>query len=406
MCVRKNIYLLVLLVLSAFSIVTSCTPEPEVIVETIVSEVEVTREVEVTKEVLNEVEVTRLVEVIAEVVSEVEVTREVVVPVLVEIEVTRSDGSQSETTLDAVRERNYLVCGIAGGIVGFSYVEVDGSITGFDWDFCRALATAILGDPDAVVGYPTSVEDRFILLRAGEFDVLIRNNTWTLDRDTTLGINFGPVIFYDGQGIMVRRDSNIKDIEQLDGARICVSPFTTSEMNLADAFRSRDLSYEVVNGGQEVYIAGDCVGWTTDKSLLVTQATLFDDPENHIILSDTLSREPLAPAVRHGDDLWLDIVTWTVNCIILAEDLEVTSANVDEMLGSSNPEILNLLGVEGDYGINMNLSNDFCYQIIKQVGNYGEIYDRNLGSGSAVNLPRGLNSLWENGGLLYSPPFR
>ncbi len=314
-------------------------------------------------------------------------------------------------TLAAVQDRGILNCGISGTLPGFSFLNDDGSVSGFDWDFCRAVAAAALGDAEAVENRNSNASERFPILQSGEIDVLIRNTTWTLSRDTSLGFNFAPTTFYDGQGMIVRKDSGITSLEGLDGGTVCVNAGTTTEKNLADVFRSRGINYEAVvfaetDAERQAYDEGRCDGWTTDKSGLIASQTQLAVPEDHVILSDTMSKEPLGPLVRHGDDNWFDIVKWTVNCTLQAEEKGVTSANVDEMLGSDDPEILNLLGVEGDLGQAMGLNNDWCYQVIKQVGNYGEIYDRNLGPDTPYNVPRGPNELWTNGGLMYSPPFR
>jgi len=319
--------------------------------------------------------------------------------------------AQGGDTLGIVRDRGLLKCGISGALVGFSYVQADGSLVGFDWDFCRAIAAAALGDAEAVEGRTATSSERFPILQSGEIDVLVRNTTWTLSRDTSLGFNFAPVTFYDGQGMMVRKDSGFTTLEDLEGGTVCVGAGTTTEKNLASSFRLLDINYEPVvftesNAPQEAFESGRCDGWTTDKSGLVSNQTIFAHPEDFTILEDTMSKEPLAPAVRHGDDTWFDIVKWTVNCTFLGEELGVNQANVDEMLGSDDPSILNLLGVEGDLGQAMGLNNDFCYQIIKQVGNYEDIYNANLGPDTVVNLVRGANSQWYDGGLLYSPPFK
>jgi general L-amino acid transport system substrate-binding protein len=296
-------------------------------------------------------------------------------------------------------------------LLAFSYPDDDGVMQGFDADTCRAVAAAALGDANAVEFRSSNASERFPILQSGEIDVLIRNTTWTVSRDTSLGFNFAPTTFFDGQGIIVRRDSGITDFEGLDGGTVCVNAGTTTEKNLADVFRSRGIDYEAVVFAEtadvrQAYDDGRCDAWTTDKSGLIANSQLLTDPPNHVILEETMSKEPLGPLVRHGDDNWFDIVKWSVNCIILSEDLGVSSANVDDMLGSDDPKILNMLGVEGDLGQAMGLNNDFCYQIIKQVGNYEELYNRHLGPDTPYDVPRGLNSQWTMGGILYSPPFR
>jgi len=313
-----------------------------------------------------------------------------------------------ENTLAKVQGLGTLNCGVSGTLPGFSFAEADGTVNGFDADYCRAVAAAVFGDATKVTFRPSNASERFPILQSGEIDVLIRNTTWTISRDTSLGFDFAPTTFYDGQGMLVRRDSGIATLEDLEGGTVCVNAGTTTEKNLADVFRSRGINYEAVVFAEtaeerEAYDSGRCDAWTTDKSGLVASITQLADPTAHVILEETMSKEPLGPLVRHGDDNWFDIVKWTVFCTFQAEELDVSSANVDEMLGSDNPQILNMLGVEGDLGQAMGLNNDFCYQVIKQVGNYAEIYDKNLGP---FDLPRGLNTQWTEGGLLYSPPFR
>jgi general L-amino acid transport system substrate-binding protein len=344
---------------------------------------------------------------------EVEVTR------IVEVEVPAEGGGAAEEitfagggdTLAEVQGRGVLNCGVSGSLLGFSFVEEDGSISGFDWDYCKAFAAAVLGDSEAVEGRPSTATERFPILQSGEIDVLVRNTTWTTSRDTSLGFDFQPTTFYDGQGMMVRKDSGITDLSGLDGGTVCVQAGTTTEKNLADVFRQLGINYEAVvlpdnTTATETYNEGRCDGYTTDKSGLISNKVTLDVPEDHVILADTMSKEPLGPLTRHGDNNWGDIIMWTVNCTIQAEELGIDSTNVQEFLGSDDPVVLNLLGVEGDLGQAMGLDNDFCVNVIEQVGNYAEIYDRNLGPNTAFDVPRGLNSLWTEGGLLYSPPFR
>jgi general L-amino acid transport system substrate-binding protein len=315
-------------------------------------------------------------------------------------------------TLEAVRSNGVLRCGGNDAVPGFGYLNPDSNeFEGFDIDYCKAVAAATLGDAAAIEIRPTTANERFPVLQTGEVDVLIRNTTWTISRDTSLGFDFAPTTFYDGQGMMVRADSGITDLEGLEGGTICVQSGTTTELNLADVFRARDIAFEPLvfedaDATREAYDAGQCDGFTTDKSGLVSQQILLAEPEAHMILDETMSKEPLGPLVRHGDDNWFDIVKWTVNCTIQAEELGITSENVDTFLGGEDPVIQNLLGEVGELGLAMSLNADFCYQVIKQVGNYGEIYNRNLGPDTPFDLPRGLNELYTNGGLLYSPPFR
>lgn len=316
-------------------------------------------------------------------------------------------------TLKAIKARGKLVCGVNGQLPGFSFVDPQGNWSGFDADFCRVLAAAIFGDATKVEFRPLTTQERFTALQTGEVDVLIRNTTWTLVRDTDLGLNFTVTTFYDGQGIMVRKDKGFTKLEDLNGATICVQKGTTTELNLADAFSTAGLNYtpatfEDINQTYGAYAEGRCDAVTSDKSQLSSVARgALPDPENHVILDVTLSKEPLGPVVRHGDDQWFDIVRWAVFATFFAEEKNITSANVDQVKASTtNPEIKRFLGLEGDLGTKLGLSNDWAYNIVKQVGNYAEIYDRNLGPNTKTYIPRGLNSLYTNGGLLYSPPFR
>jgi general L-amino acid transport system substrate-binding protein len=315
-------------------------------------------------------------------------------------------------TLQTVLDRGTLKCGGNQAVPGFGYINPDtNEFEGFDIDYCRAVAVAVLGDPSKVEIRPMTANERFPVLQSGEVDLISRNTTWTLSRDTSLGTNFAPTTFYDGQGMMVRKADNINSLEDLAGGTICVQSGTTTEKNLADVFRAKGIDFTPVvfdnaDSTREAYDSGQCDGFTTDKSGLVSQQILMANPDDHTILAETMSKEPLGPLVRHSDDNWFDIVKWTVNCTIQAEELGIDSGNVDSFVGSDDPVVQNLLGDAGDLGQMMGLSNDWCYQVIKQVGNYKEIYDRSLGPDTPFNLPRGLNDLWTNGGLLYSPPFR
>jgi general L-amino acid transport system substrate-binding protein len=351
--------------------------------------------------------------------QQVEVTRLVEVTRIVEGDAPADDAGDEApppvvtgNTLETVRERGVLNCGGNQSVPGFGYINPEtNEFEGFDIDFCKVVAAAALGDANAIEIRPTTANERFPVLQSGEVDVLIRNTTWTISRDTSLGFDFAPTTFYDGQGMMVRIDDGIESLEDLEGGTICVQSGTTTERNLADVFRARGIDFEPVvfaeaEATREAYDAGQCDGFTTDKSGLVSQQILMSDPAAHIILDETMSKEPLGPLVRHGDDNWFDIVKWSVYCTIEAEELGISSANVDDFLGSEDPVVQNLLGEVGDLGLAMGLEADFCYQIISQVGNYGEIYDRNLGPDTPFNLPRGLNNLWTNGGILYAIPFR
>lgn len=317
------------------------------------------------------------------------------------------------TTLSEVQERGNLVCGINGQLPGFSFLDPSGNYSGFDVDFCRALAAAIFGDPDAVEYRTTNTQERFTVLQTGEVDVLIRNTTWSLVRDTELGLNFTSTTFYDGQGIMVPADSGLTTLQDLEGGTICVQRGTTTELNLTDVMATEGVNYtpavfEDVNATYGAYAEGRCDAVTSDRSQLSSVARgVLPDPENHVIMDITISKEPLGPAVRHGDDQWFDIVNWTIFATIAGEEYGITSENAAEIRDTSeNPEVRRLLGVEGELGQLLGLSNDFAFNAISMVGNYEEIYNRNLGEGTPTFIPRGLNSLYTDGGLLYSPPFR
>jgi len=321
--------------------------------------------------------------------------------------------AQGGSNIAAVQERGVVKCGTGPGATpGFGFITDDGSWEGFNVDFCKVFAAAALGDAEAIEAVVTTGTTRFPMLQSGEVDVLSNNTTWTSSRDTALGFNFVPTVFYDGQGMMVRVDSGIETLADLDGASVCVATGTTTEKNLEDVMRRLDIEYEAVtfedtgDVTRSAFEEGRCDAYTTDSSALVAIKVLFDDPDSVKILPELMSKEPLGPLVRHGDDNWFDVVKWATFCTIQAEELGITSENVDEMMGSENPVVLNTLGVEGDHGQNLGLNNDFCYQIVKQVGNYGEIFERNLCEGTPFNLERGINALWTEGGLMYSPPFR
>jgi len=320
--------------------------------------------------------------------------------------------AQTGSLLDRVKERGTLICGVNNQVPGFGNVDSSGAYSGFDVDFCRAIAAAVLGDANAVEYKYASGNDRFTLVKTGEIDVLFRNSTWTTTRDSAeVGMEFMPVNFYDGQGMMVRKDSGIESIEDMDGATVCVQSGTTTELNLADYFRARELEFEPVvfednDKTLAAYDEGRCDGFTTDKSGLVASQTKMQVPEDHMILEETMSKEPLAGAVSQGDPVWADAVRWVVYGVIQAEESGVTSANVQEMLASEDPTIRRLLGVEGELGAKLGLPNDFMVSAIEQVGNYGEIWDRNLGLDTPFQLDRGVNAQWMDGGLLYAMPFR
>jgi general L-amino acid transport system substrate-binding protein len=316
-------------------------------------------------------------------------------------------------TLKIVKERGTLKCGVNAGVPGFGFLDSEtNEFSGFDVDFCRAVAAAVLGDAEAVEFRPATGQDRFPLLQSGEIDMLSRNTTWTFIRDTELGLNFAPTTFYDGQGLMVTEESGIETIENMEGTTVCVQQGTTTEANLADVMRIQGIDYEPVVFEDAprtlaAYSEGRCDVITADRSALVTERLQLANPEDHLILDEVISKEPLGPLVRHGDDQWFDIVKWTVFATIAAEEYGVTSENVEEMAQTSeNPEIRRLLGAEGELGQKLGLENDWAVKVIAQVGNYGEIYDRHLGPDTPINLARGLNVLYTEGGLLYAPPFR
>jgi general L-amino acid transport system substrate-binding protein len=366
-----------------------------------------------TTEVLVEVEVTRVVEVEVTRVVEVEVEGEaetVTETVTEQVPVTFAGGGD---TLRTVLDRGFLKCGGNASVAGFGFLDPDtNQFSGFDIDFCAVVATAVFGDASAFEVTSTTGTSRFPTLQSGEIDVLIRNTTWTISRDTALGFDFNPITFYDGQGMMVRAADGIATLEDMAGATVCVQAGTTTEKNLADVFRALGVEFTPAvfpdaPATTEAYASGACDGITTDKSGLVSiRVNQLSNPEEHVILDVTMSKEPLGPLTRHGDNNWNDIVSWAVICTMQAEESGITSANVDDFLGSEDPTVQNLLGVTGDLGQALGLNNDFCYQVIKQVGNYGEIYDRNLGPDTPFNLPRGLNEQYYNGGLIYAPPFR
>ncbi|GIV84642.1 MAG: amino acid ABC transporter substrate-binding protein [Candidatus Roseilinea sp.] len=317
-------------------------------------------------------------------------------------------------TLKAIKARGKLICGVNSQVPGFGFVDSAGAFSGFDIDYCKALAAAIFNDVNKVEYRPLTAEQRFAALQSGEIDVLIRNTTWTLTRDTDNGANFVATTFYDGQGIMVPKASNITKLEELDGATICVQKGTTTELNLADQMAARNLQYtpavfEDANGTFGAYAEGRCDAVTTDKSGLVSRRSVLPNPDDHVILDVTLSKEPLGPMVRHGDDQWFDIVQWTVFATFAAEEFGITSENVDGVAANdTRPEVRRLLGADEkvDLGAKLGLSKDWAVNVIKAVGNYGEIYDRNLGPNTKTAIPRGINNLYTQGGLLYAPPFR
>ena len=315
-------------------------------------------------------------------------------------------------TVEAVKAKGFIQCGVSTGLAGFSNPDDEGNWSGIDVDVCRAVAAAMFGDASKVKFTPLTAKERFTALQSGEVDVLSRNTTWTLTRDTALGLDFTGVTYYDGQGFMVPKSLGVKSALELDGASVCVTTGTTTELNLADYFRANGMSYtpvvfERADELRAAYEQGRCDVWTTDQSGLYAQRIGLSNPDDHIVLPEVISKEPLGPVVRHGDNEWGDIVRWTLYAMLEAEENGVTSENVDDLkANSTNPVVRRLLGVEGEMGKNLGLPKDFGYQIIKQIGNYGEMFERNIGQGSPLKIARGLNAQWKDGGLQYAMPFR
>jgi len=321
-----------------------------------------------------------------------------------------SAAAASAGTLDQVKARGQLICGSNPGLAGFGLPDDQGVWKGLDVDECRALAAAIFNDPTKVKFIPINAKDRPTILASGEIDVLIRNTTWTMSRELN-GMFFTGVNFYDGQGFMVRKSEGVDSALKLDGASVCVQQGTTTELNLADYFRANNMKLEAVvfatdEEATKAYDSGRCDAYTTDASGLYSERLKMSKPDEQVVLPEIISKEPLGPSVRKDDIPWFEIVQWTHYALLTAEELGVTQANVDEMLKSPNPNIRRLLGVEGDFGKTMGLTNDWAYRIIKAVGNYGEIFERNVGMNSPIKIKRGLNALWNKGGLQYAPPIR
>jgi general L-amino acid transport system substrate-binding protein len=317
----------------------------------------------------------------------------------------------AQQTLKTVQDRGMLSCGVSQGLPGFSAPDDKGNWTGLDVDFCRAIAAAVLNDPTKVKFVPTSAKDRFTALQSGEIDVLSRNTTWTISRDTSLGANFTGVTYYDGQGFMVKKSLKVNSALELNSASVCVQTGTTTEQNLADYFKANNMKYDVIAFGTndetvKAYESGRCDVFTTDQSGLYANRLKLANPNDHMVLPEIISKEPLGPMVRHGDDQWFDIVKWTLFAMINAEELGITSKNVDEKLKSENPEMKRVLGTDGNFGEQLGLTKDWVIRIVKAVGNYGEAFERNVGSGSPLAINRGLNNLWKKGGLQYAPPIR
>jgi general L-amino acid transport system substrate-binding protein len=320
-------------------------------------------------------------------------------------------GAASAQTLEKVKARGNVVCGVNPDLLGFSTKDAQGSWSGFDVDLCRALAAAIFNDPSKVQFTPLSTTERLQALQADKIDVLSRNTTWTFSREASLKLNFAAVTYYDGQGFLVRRSANATSALELDGASVCVQKGTTSELNFADFFRTNNLKYQLVavetlDELLKVYDAGKCTVLTSDTSQLFAARLRLSAPDDHVVLPDIISKEPLGPFVRFGDDQWLGIVKWTHFAMVNAEELGVSSKTIDEALKSNKPDVKRLVGTDENYGAQMGLTNDWAIRIIRHVGNYGEVFERNVGTGTKLAIPRGINSLWNNGGIQYAPPIR
>jgi len=322
-------------------------------------------------------------------------------------------GASAAATLDDVLARGELNCGVTTGLVGFAAPDANGVWEGFDVAVCRAVAAAVLGDSEAISFVPTTGKTRFTALSSGEVDMLARNTTWTFSRDNDLNFEFVGINYYDGQGFMVPKALGVTSARELDGATVCIQTGTTTELNLADYFRKNDMNYEPVPvetnaEGQQQYLAGACDTYTTDTSGLAATRAAFETPGDHVILPEVISKEPLGPLVRHGDNEWGDIVRWTLNALIAAEEFGITSANVEEMASEAtdSPEVNRILGTEGNLGDMIGLEQDWAVKAIAAGGNYGELFERHIGESTPVGLARGLNAQWTEGGLLFAPPFR
>jgi len=320
-------------------------------------------------------------------------------------------GASAQATLAQVKQRGILNCGSNTGLAGFGVPDAQGNWKGLDVDLCRAISATIFNDPNKVKFIPLSAKDRFTALQSGEVDVLVRNSTWTMTRDASLGLLFTGVNYYDGQGFLVRKKLGVNSALQLNGASVCTQQGTTTELNLADYFRANNLKYEVVafatsDETVKAYDAGRCDAFTTDASGLYAERLKLTNPDEHQVLPEIISKEPLGPAVRNNDPQWFNLVKWVHFAMLNAEELGVTQANVDEKTKSDNPEIKRLLGTEGKFGEQVGLTSDWVVRIIKHVGNYGESFERNVGQGSLLKIARGQNGLWTKGGLQYAPPVR
>jgi general L-amino acid transport system substrate-binding protein len=338
--------------------------------------------------------------------------RHVLLPLIALLALAFSSGHPARAqTLKAVMERGTLNCGVGQGLLGFSSMDDKNAWSGFDVDICRAVAAAIFGDPAKVTFTPLDAATRFSSLQSGKIDLLSRNSTWTMSRESSLGLLFAGVAYYDGQGFLLRRDAKIDTALQLGGKTVCTQTGTTTELNLADYFRANDMPLKVLalataEESRQAYDERKCDVLTSDVSQLYAERLKLSAPDSHIILPEVISKEPLGPAVRQGDDQWFNLVKWTLYSLINAEELGVKQATIDDAVKSSNPHIKRLLGTEGEFGAQLGLANDWAARAVRAVGNYGEVYERNIGTQSKLSIPRGLNALWTLGGIQYAPPVR
>ena len=331
--------------------------------------------------------------------------------VLLCISLSVATSTASAATLDDVRAKGFLECGVNHGLPGFSSSDEKGNWRGMDVDICRGLAAAIFKDSSKVKFVPLTAKERFTALQSGEVDVLSRNTTWTMTRDTALGLNFAGVTYYDGQGFMVRKKLGIASVLELSGSTICTQSGTTTEMNVGDYFNTKKMDFKLITFAKteetvQAYEAGECDAFTSDASQLYAFRLKLAEPNEHMVLPEIISKEPLGPVVRQGDDQWFNLVKWTIFALIDAEEMGISSANVEEMRSSENPNTRRLLGLEGDLGRKLGLDNDWAVRLIASIGNYGEMFDRNVGKGSPLNIARGVNRLWNMGGIQYAPPVR
>jgi general L-amino acid transport system substrate-binding protein len=331
--------------------------------------------------------------------------------VLLCISLSVGTSTASAATLDDVRAKGFLECGVNHGLPGFSSSDEKGNWRGMDVDICRGLAAAIFKDSSKVKFVPLTAKERFTALQSGEVDVLSRNTTWTMTRDTALGLNFAGVTYYDGQGFMVRKKLGIASVLELSGSTICTQSGTTTEINVGDYFNTKKMDFKLITFAKteetvQAYEAGECDAFTSDASQLYAFRLKLAKPNEHMVLPEIISKEPLGPVVRQGDDQWFNLVKWTIFALIDAEEMGISSANVEEMRSSDNPDTRRLLGLEGDLGRKLGLDNDWAVRLIASIGNYGEMFDRNVGKGSPLNIARGVNRLWNMGGIQYAPPVR